>query len=150
MPAHRIRLHGPWEIRWITPAPPRPFAGESIAGLFLKPNLVRMPADWQTLFGPASGTVEFTRVFQWPTNLEPGEQAWLVFDGVGGAAQATLNGEPLGEVTETGRFEITSRLASANRLCVEVTFDPTQATIRGAPGGLHATVALELIDPADA
>lgn len=150
MPAHRIRLHGPWEIRWITPAPPRPFAGESIEGLFLKPHLVRMPADWQTLFGPASGTVEFARVFQWPTNLEPGEQAWLVFDGVGGTARVTLNGEPRGELATTGRFEVTTRLASVNRLCVEVTCDPTQSSGPERPGGLYATVALELTVPKDA
>lgn len=149
MPAHRIRLHGPWEIRWITPAPQRPFAGESVEGLFLKPDLVRMPAAWQMLFGPARGTVEFTRVFQWPTNLEPGEQAWLVFDGVGGAGRITLNGKPLGDLATKGRFEITSRLASVNRLSVEVTCDPTQSPDDGARGGLYATVALELIDPTD-
>lgn len=149
MPAHRIRLHGPWEIHWITPAPPRPFAGQSVEGLFLKPDLVRMPAAWQTLFGPASGTVRFARVFQWPTNLEPGEQAWLVFDGIGGAAHVTLNGESLGDLAATGRFEVTSRLASVNRLCVEVTYDSAQSSDDGAQGGLYATVALELTDPAD-
>jgi hypothetical protein len=149
MPAHRIRLHGPWEIRWITPAPQRPFAGESIEGLFLKSDLVRMPADWRTLFGPAGGIVEFTRVFQWPTNLEPGEQAWLVFDGVGGAARVTLNGELLGDIATTARIEITSRLASVNRLCVELTFDPMQQTLNESKGGLYATVALELVDPDD-
>lgn len=113
----------------------------------MKPGLIRMPVDWRTLFGDLSGIVEFVRHFHWPTNLEPGEQAWLVFDGIGGTAVVNLNGERLGTASGTGRFDVTHRLQSGNRLCVELTCEPERHDPDGRRGGLFGTVALELIEP---
>ena len=148
MAKHRIRLHGPWEIQWISRPWSGPYPGEQIRGLFIKPRLVRMPVDWRTLFGEEAGTVAFIRHFHWPTNLEPAETAWLTFDGVGGSATVRLNGELLGTVSATGCFDVTRRLVSDNRLTVEVTFDPSNKTKEQVyPGGLYATVALDLVAP---
>lgn len=142
MPVHRIHLKGPWEFAWLsTPSFVRSDVPENSAR-FLDDERLRMPVEWRAAFGPRAGTVEFRRRFQWPTNLDPGETAHLVFDGVGGTGDVSLNGEPLGTLDSApASFEITVRLRSTNLLVVMLTFDP-QTDRR--PGGLWGPVALAI------
>ncbi len=57
------------------------------------PGRMVMPGDWsQPLGRDFRGCVRFVRAFGRPTRLEPGEQVWLVCDGVDLAGSAVLNG----------------------------------------------------------
>lgn len=134
---HRIRLHGPWDAR-------RCETAGGAAESWAPPLRVRMPASWIELFGAEPGRGEFTRHFQWPTNLEPEERVWLVLDGVGGTGIVRLNGEPLSPSlgsSRTAEYDITSCLRSSNVLLVHLEFDPG---MESSPGGLYGTVALEV------
>lgn len=108
-----------------------------------------MPCEWRTLFGDKSGTATFSRRFHRPTNLEPHEQVFLVFDGIGGEGQLRLNDEPLRSVAHSDRpieCEVTNRLLSFNRLEVELQFSPsdTESDTVAVHGGLYESVALEI------
>ena len=104
---HRIRLRGPWEVR---PAEPG-----GTPGRMTIPNTLR-DGGWPGF----RGRVAFVRAFGKPTNLEAHERVWLVFEGVRGSATATLNGEPLGTITSSTRFDVTERLRDRNELLVEI------------------------------
>jgi beta-galactosidase/beta-glucuronidase len=124
-------LKGPWEVRRLDREEPS--------------RRVTLPASWQTIFGDEAGCAEFKRRFNQPTNLEPHEQVWIVFQGVRGAARVDLNGQRLGGIDitdETAEFEITPHLAPHNELVVQFTFcvglPPDQ------PGGLWGPVVLEI------
>jgi beta-galactosidase/beta-glucuronidase len=114
-----------------------------------------MPGDWSADLGADFlGRVRYTRRFNCPTNLEPRERVWLVFDGIDHEAQVTLNGQALAQFRgcrETHRVEITRALAPNNVLAVDVSlaaevFD--DARIRGqragGAGGLFGEVRLEI------
>ncbi len=78
-----------------------------------------MPSVWgQSLGRDFRGRVRFLRSFGRPTRLEPGEQVWLVVDGVdltgAGRAQRPAAG-PLTGWREAARFDVTNRLARAER-----------------------------------
>lgn len=66
------------------------------------------------------GPVSFQRSFGKPTNLDANEQVWLVLEHVEGAAEVRLNGETIGTMNATARFEIKERLAVRNELVVEM------------------------------
>ena len=86
-PAHRIRLHGFWEV---TPLP--------------------------------DGRVRHRRRFGRPRIAGPAETVWVAGDPVPGAAEVSLNDEPLGRV-EPGQpfaFDVTSRLNPRNDLTLDV------------------------------
>ena len=104
-----------------------------------------MPIDWVSLFGHQPGRACFRRRFGRPTNLEPHERVFLVFDGIGGAARVTLNDRCLGTIdaeNETAEFDVTGLLNWRNQMTVEIEFDPARS--RGRPGGLWAPVVLEI------
>ncbi len=87
----------------------------------------------------------FSRRFHRPTNLEPHERVFLVFEGIGGAGRVRLNDEPLGQVTLNDRpieFDVTGRLAPFNRIDVELQFTPSDTV--PSQGGLYGAVALEI------
>ena len=87
----------------------------------------------------------FSRRFHRPTNLEPHERVFLVFDGIGGEGRITLNNEPLGQVELTDRpieCEVTSRLLAFNQVDVALQFTPSDTV--PSQGGLYGTVALEI------
>jgi beta-galactosidase/beta-glucuronidase len=154
MSVHRIHLKGPWEFEWLGPDSLSPSAGparspgpedqlgaQHLAGK----HRVHMPATWQSLFGDAPGRARFRRRFNQPTNLDADERVDIVFDGVSGAAEISLNGHSLGTVAGaafSARFETTALLESANVLLVELAFTPADHPEQ--PGGLWAPVALEI------
>ncbi|HUG94317.1 MAG TPA: hypothetical protein VML55_26035 [Planctomycetaceae bacterium] len=138
MNVHRIHLKGPWEIEWLGPEQP---ADERAAG----PRRVHMPAPWEALFGDAAGTARFRRRFNRPTNLDPQERVFIVFDGIGGQANVSLNARCVGTVAEAApaaEFDVTAVLESRNVLIVDVAFNPAERPQQ--PGGLWAAVALEI------
>jgi beta-galactosidase/beta-glucuronidase len=129
MATHRIHLKGPWELESPDPT---------------STGRVTMPADWQSLFGTAAGRAVFRRRFHSPTNLEPDDRVWLVFDGVGGQGTVRINGEDVGRLQSSDqpqRFDIFATLQPFNEATVELEFDPATAA---TPGGLFAPVALEI------
>jgi beta-galactosidase/beta-glucuronidase len=140
---HRIHLKGPWEFAWLSSPAFSREAAPAEAECFLDDRRIRMPVAWQAAFGDLAGTVQFRRHFNWPTNLDPGERAFVVFDGIGGTGDVRLNDEPLGTIAGgTASFEVTERFQSRNLLVVTLTFDPRAAG--ESPGGLWAPVVLEI------
>ncbi len=137
MSIHRIRLRGPWRCDSLS-------AGLSARGR------VQLPQSWRDLFGETPGRARFSRTFHRPTNLEPESRVHLIFEGIGGEAEISLNGQRIGESpSETAgeapvRIEITNRLTPHNELQVDVQFDPAQSP---APGGLWGPVVLEIHEP---
>ncbi len=125
-------LKGPWDVRRLDRDE--------------EPRRVTMPASWQLIFeGTSCDRAEFRRKFNQPTNLEPHEHVWIVFQGVSGAARVDINQQRLGEISVeeiTAEFEITPHLSLHNELVVQLTFwigsPPDQ------PGGLWGPVALEI------
>jgi beta-galactosidase/beta-glucuronidase len=134
MSMHRIHLNGPWEYEWLDGT-----ASEAAAT-----GRVTMPADWGSLFRTARGRAVFRRCFHCPTNLEPDDRVWLVFDGVGGEGTVAVNGEVVGRLHSSGgpqRLDIAARLQPFNEATVELEFD---AAGDANPGGLFAPVAIEI------
>ena len=140
MSVHRIRLRGPWRYESLSAEITDPASGR-----------VPLPGAWQELFGEVAGRVRFSRTFHRPTNLEPGSRVHLVFEGLGGAAEISLNGRKIGEsangtaAEDSLRIEVTERLNPHNELQVDVQYDPTESA---TPGGLWGLVVLEIHEPA--
>ena len=152
---HVIRLRGPWEYEPLEQFASTDEGQRASSTADLPPGgKVQMSSDWSaTLGADFLGRVRFTRHFNLPTNLEPAERVWLVFDGVDHSASVTLNGEPLGTLAgmQTRRVDITGRLALRNRLEVEVSLALTEfadtaarGDRAGKPGGLTGEVRLEI------
>ena len=111
---HRIRLHGPWELR----------TNNATSSLTV-PNTL-----------PVGGSVSLYRRFGQPTNLNQ-ESVWLVLDGVRGIPTLTLNGTSLAAVADYAEIDITTLLQQRNLL--EVAF--TDATVTD---GITGAVYLEI------
>jgi hypothetical protein len=115
----------------------------------------KMPADWSSLFGADFfGRVRYSRSFNKPTGLDSGERVFLVVEPPRSEACILLHGELIGSVRPgegAGRFDITDRLESHNRL--EVYLDhpalDEMRSVVGDPaalpaGGLVGEVRLEI------
>ena len=143
---HRIHLRGPWEYEWISDSPnlTKP-QNRSERGSFPATGRVKMPADWESIFGAIFGTVRFRRRFHQPTNLDPHERVFIVFDGVGGAMRVWVNSRELGRIEETIEpieFEVTELLRPSNLLVVEIEFNADADGLQA--GELWAAVAIEI------
>ena len=149
---HRMNLKGPWDYEWLDG--PHAASDSNVDlppaannDFLLAHSRVRMPSSIEDAWGAVSGRVRFQRRFQKPTNLEPHERVHIAFDGFGGTATVTLNGEPLAELNDvdsTQTFDTTDRLGQSNILAVELTWNPPG---NGAGrGGLWGAVAIEIHD----
>lgn len=128
---HRIRLHTPWEFAWRD--------GDQTSGR------ATVPLDWAIQFGDRAGAVCFSRKFHWLNPLPPGEQVWLVCEGIGGVGSVELNSIPLGTIAATDSafaWDITPHLRKNLEVRIELRFDPTNSA--GKPGGLFGSVLLEI------
>lgn len=134
MSGHRIRLRGPWHYEWLGDSKPEPQSGR-----------VTLPNEWRELFGETAGRVRFQRTFHCPTNLAEASRVDLVFEGLGGEASVTLNGQELCESASENplRFAITEFLCPTNILQVDVHFQPNKTP---QPGGLWGLVVLEIVE----
>lgn len=141
MPVHRMSLKGPWDYEWI-----EFHSRENSAIDFEQSGRVKMPMNWDTHFGDINGTIRFLRRFHQPTNLDPDEQVWIVFDGVGGRGFAWMNGHKLGPLKTSAqqqRFEITEYLQPNSEIITELTVPSSEN--HHMPRGLYAPVALEIV-----
>jgi hypothetical protein len=121
---HRIRLRGPWEC-------------EPIDGPL--PRRVIMPGRWLDAgLEGFHGSARFARKFGYPGKIDESEHVWLTCDGCTGCHDVRVNGQLLAaQPGETFAFEVTSILATRNRLEVLVRGDSPSA-------GLWGEVALEI------
>ncbi|HEX3148145.1 MAG TPA: hypothetical protein VHR66_08670 [Gemmataceae bacterium] len=122
---HRIRLHGPWEIR--------PHEPGMAAGRMTIPAKLR-DGGWPGYKGPISLIRRFGR----PSNLGTNDIVRLAFASVAGAAEILLNGEKLGTMIAAGQFDVTVRLKERNEIEVVIQADDDQSGITGE-------VALEIV-----
>lgn len=142
---HVIRLRGPWEIEPLVRFE-HSAAGEHREETADLPagGKTLVPGDWGHLLGANFlGRARYTRRFNCPTNLDPHERVWLVFDGVSDEAQVSLNGQPLGGFAAHDcphEYEITPLLVAHNMLSVEVCL----RTASDHRGGLVGEVRLEI------
>lgn len=139
---HRINLKGPWDFRPVQGVPAETAEGRADAPL-PTPGTVKFPADWQMILGDFRGTVNFTRRFNCPTNLEATDRVDLILDGVNGTAEIKLNQQPVGTVREpnhTARFDVTAALQLHNLLEITINWNGPTTEL----GGLWAPVALEI------
>lgn len=137
---HRIRLIGPWDYVWSPTEIPVAATSLPAAGS------VKMPCDWQTLFGSQAGRATFSRKFHCPTNLESHEQVVIVLSGVGGEGQIFLNGNPLFQFpagSESPEVDVTQHLQRFNVLEVVLQFTPSTDT-PATTGGLFGPVMIEI------
>ena len=137
MSVHRIRLIGPWDYVWLGATDPTMDAPPTVGGT------IKMPCDWQSIFGPRAGRATFSRQFHRPTNLEPHERVFIVLTGVGGAGRFSLNGLAMGDFDgkdKSAEAEVTNKLESFNQLEITIEFAPDDASL----GGLYDAVALEI------
>ena len=140
VPVHRIRLIGPWDFTWNK---------STAVGLEIRPTetcgSVKMPCEWQMLFGNVEGSATFSRRFHRPTNLESHEQVVIVLTGVGGEGTITLNSELVADFPSTigpVEVDVTRRLQAFNVLEVCVCFRPSSDEPNR--GGLFEPVVLEI------
>jgi hypothetical protein len=117
---------------------------EWIGSKTASPQKVRLPAEWNDLFGSCSGQVRLTRKFHQPTNLGPSQQVDLVFRHWPGVWAVTLNQRHVAELRSPNpeRVAITSFLQPANVLTVETQIE--QPAGQRARGDLFGEVALEI------
>ena len=140
MSVHRIRLIGPWDYDWNPTG--IPVAATNLPAM----GSVKMPCDWQSLFGSQAGRATFSRKFHCPTNLEAHEQVAIVLSGVGGEGQVLLNGDLLFEFpagSESPEVDVTQHLQRFNVLEVNLQFTPSTDT-PATPGGLFGAVMIEI------
>jgi hypothetical protein len=154
---HPIRLRGPWEyepLAWT-----RLRADGLIEALPREvppPGRLLLPGDWGGVLGQEfRGRVRFTRSFNPPTGIDPGEQIWLLIEGVDYFGTATLNEQLLGDLwgyAEPHEYDISTLVGPRNRLVIEVDLpelapDAPPLDRPGRehlPGGLIGEVRLEI------
>jgi hypothetical protein len=153
---HTIRLRGPWQLEATKRFVVQADGSYRAAHDDLPPAAeAKMPADWSAVLGANFfGRVRYTRSFNKPTGLDSGERVFLVVEPPRSEACVLLHGQPVGSVRagdDAGRFDITERLESHNRLEIivdhpaldemrSVVGDPAELP----PGGLVSEVRLEI------
>lgn len=160
MPVHRIRLVGPWEYRWQAAVidGTADEMGSPVGGsnndklrplLALSPEnvegTVKMPCDWQSLFGLSAGCATFSRRFHRPSNLESHERVLIVLTGVAGEGTISLNGERLALIpanVSAVDTDVTDHLQAFNLLELFLCFTPSADL--PTRGGLFDAVTLEI------
>ena len=115
---HRIRLHGPWDVR--------PHLTAVQPGQMSVPGMLRAGG-----FVGVAGPVSFYRRFGRPTNLDAKDRLSLDFHEVIGAAEVWLNGHRLGQCNGAGVFDVTGTLMERNQLEVIVDCDDDACGIVG-------------------
>jgi hypothetical protein len=84
------------------------------------PHRIRLRGPWQS--EPLPRGVRRSRRFGYPGRIDADERVWLTFNGVGGRAAVSLNGQLLGshEGTAPFEYEVTALLRVRNELVMEV------------------------------
>lgn len=87
------------------------------------PHTIRLRGFWETA---TDGTrTNHTRKFGRPRTLDAGERVWLVCSALPGTTVAFVNGQVVGETTESGPFaaDITDLLQNRNEVRFAVASD---------------------------
>jgi hypothetical protein len=107
---------------------------------------VRLPAEWEQLFGDRTGEVRLMRTFHRPTNLDIQEEVDLVFQNWPGLWVVSLNDRQIGELRDPNpeRIGITAVLQPSNQISFQTrVVPPIGERQRAVVGG----VALEIRRP---
>ncbi len=141
---HTIRLHGPWTARVLScQNGGDPAASESRH---------HIPSDWDDWLGVSfRGRVEYRRRFGLPTQLEPDQDIWLVFEAVDFEASFALNEIELGTMRlgdDPFRVEISSQLQQSNHLkvVIDLPLEVDRGERNSVAGGLIGSVRLEIAE----
>lgn len=135
MPAHRIRLRGPWELHPANALAERAEPTEQV-------RLQTMPASWREAgFRDVPERIRCIRYFNRPTGLDESTVVILTLEGCRGRLSLRFNGEPLGEVEreQSAQWDITAKLRPRNE--VEILIESTSLD-----DGLTGEVALEICE----
>ncbi len=149
---HRIALKGPWHYEWMgevsgnsdTSNHDEVATSTEQSSGSAEVRRVRMPSDWESLFGTRAGRVRFSRRFHRPTGLEPETRVLVNFTGIGGRGSVLLNQQFLGGVhqcREPVAFDVTALLEPSNMLEVVLEYRPN---LDESPGGIWGTVYVEI------
>ena len=139
---HTIRLHGPWTARVVEPQ------GQS--GDCPSECRLHIPSDWGDWLGHSfRGRVEYRRRFGLPTQLDPDQAVWLVFEAVDFEASISLNEIELGTMQlgdDPFRVEIGNRMQKSNHLkvVIDLPAEADRGERNSMAGGLIGAVRLEI------
>ncbi len=84
---------------------------------------IRLRGHWQKTILEQGGC-RLLRRFGQPRTLDPGEQAWLISEGLPSACKVSVNGVSVGEASTQGfQFDITQLLNVRNEVAMEFAID---------------------------
>ncbi len=134
---YRIRLKGPWEVRFVT-------GDVADSTRFEK---IHVPIAWRDAFGDRSGAVCFKRRFHAPTGLGHHDQVNIrVPEGAGHLRDFRINNIPLLPQHDAAlTFAVTDHLEAFSEIQFTLDFDPNAEP--ETPGGLWEAVLLEIVTP---
>lgn len=141
---HTIRLHGPWAAKVLDSQDRCDAAAVEIRH--------SVPSDWKDWLGVSfRGRVEYRRRFGLPTQLEPDQDVWLVFEAVDFEASFALNEIELGTMrlgADPFRVEISSQLQQSNHLkvVIDLPLEVDRGERNSVAGGLIGSVRLEIAE----
>lgn len=126
---HRMRLHGPWELR----------SASHLRRGSAPEETIRVPGTWSGGLPASDRGIRLLRKFGRPSRLDPWERVWVCIQASPMPDVCVLNGELLSGNAQcpTGEFEVTDRLTDRNELALQ--FSPNQGMLRAIE-----TVALEI------
>ena len=108
------------------------------------------PSDWGDWLGHSfRGRVEYRRRFGLPTQLDPDQAVWLVFEAVDFEASISLNEKELGTMQlgdDPFRVEIGNRMQKSNHLkvVIDLPAEADRGERNSMAGGLIGSVRLEI------
>ena len=124
LPAHRIRLRGPWRV--------------TIADGSQPPTQMAIPCSLREGgWVGVAGRVSFYRRFGRPSNLGPTESVWLVLEHLATKAEVRLNEKLMGDSASSREFDITGILLDRNEVSIAM-------QVADDAGGLVGEVVLEI------
>jgi hypothetical protein len=90
----------------------------------LYPHPIHLRGAWDSEVGGEGasphGCIRYRRTFHRPSNLDPHERLWLVWEGAAAGGQMACNGQILGPLAGTRTaYEITPLLATQNQVAIE-------------------------------
>ncbi len=141
LPAHTIRLAGPWECEPQLPLIWQHESGKADA----TPRRVKFPTTWESLFGFQGGTVRLQRRFNSPTGIR-NQRLAIACQHARATGELRLNGELLGPLPadrDSVRYELPALQPGANLL--ELTLHHTPTTTASAHSLGHP-ISLEIYE----
>ncbi len=136
----------------MVPGLPKFWILRTVATLLRLKTRHSVPSDWKDWLGVSfRGRVEYRRRFGLPTQLEPDQDVWLVFEAVDFEASFALNEIELGTMrlgADPFRVEISSQLQQSNHLkvVIDLPLEVDRGERNSVAGGLIGSVRLEIAE----